>query len=117
MCSSDLLGAVAVELGVVAIPPLTARLGDVHRDIGVLDQRGRARAVLRVHGDADARAEVSAQLADKLAFVGDAPVLKISAKSGKGVHKLLPVLQEAIEQNHKRGPTKDVNRVIATRQP
>ena len=66
--------------------------------------------------DADQRADITAQLADKLAFVGDSPVLKISAKSGKGVHKLLPVLQEAIEQYHKRVPTKDVNRVIASAQ-
>jgi len=43
-------------------------------------------------------------------------VLKISAKSGKGVHKLLPVLQDAIEQYHRRVPTKDVNRVLAAAQ-
>jgi len=66
--------------------------------------------------DADARASITAQLADRLAFVGDAPVLKISAKSGKGVHKLLPVLQDAIEQYHRRVPTKDVNRVLAAAQ-
>jgi GTP-binding protein len=52
----------------------------------------------------------------KLAFVGDAPVLKISAKTGKGVHKLRPLLQEAIEQYHRRVPTRDVNRVIAAAQ-
>jgi GTP-binding protein len=66
--------------------------------------------------DAEARADVTAQVADKLAFVGDAPVLKISALSGKGVHKLAPVLQEAIEHYHKRVPTRDVNRVLATAQ-
>ena len=66
--------------------------------------------------DADARAEITNTLADRLAFVGDAPVLKISAKSGKGVHKLLPVLHEAIEQYHRRVPTKDVNRVLAAAQ-
>ena len=66
--------------------------------------------------DAEQRADITAQLSDKLAFVGDAPVLKISAKSGKGVHKLLPVLQEAIEQYHKRVPTRDVNRVLAAAQ-
>ncbi|MFM8529422.1 MAG: ribosome biogenesis GTPase Der [Ilumatobacteraceae bacterium] len=66
--------------------------------------------------NADDRAAITAQLADKLAFVGDAPVLKISAMSGKGVHKLLPVLQEAIEQYHRRVPTKDVNRVLAAAQ-
>ena len=52
----------------------------------------------------------------KLYFVGDAPVLKISALTGKGVHKLRPVLQEAIAQYHRRVPTSDVNRVIADAQ-
>ena len=37
------------------------------------------------------------ELSRKLAFIGDAPVLKISALTGKGVHKLRPVLQEAID--------------------
>ena len=43
-------------------------------------------------------------------------MLKISAKSGKGVHKLLPVLKDAIERYHKRVPTRDVNKVIAAAQ-
>jgi GTP-binding protein len=48
--------------------------------------------------------------------VGDAPVLKISALTGKGVHKLMPVLTEAIEQYHRRIPTRDVNKVLAVAQ-
>ena len=40
---------------------------------------------------------MQAELQRKLAFVGDAPVLKISALTGKGVNKLRPVLQEAID--------------------
>ena len=55
-------------------------------------------------------------VARKLAFIGDAPVLKISALTGKGVHKLRPVLQEAITQYHRRVPTRDVNRVLADAQ-
>ncbi len=66
--------------------------------------------------DSETRATIMAEVARKLAFVGDAPVLKISAKTGKGVHKLRPVLQEAIEQYHRRVPTRDVNRVIAAAQ-
>ncbi|MFT3854264.1 MAG: ribosome biogenesis GTPase Der [Ilumatobacteraceae bacterium] len=66
--------------------------------------------------DAERRLEVQAELNRKLYFVGDAPVLKISALTGKGVHKLRPVLQEAIEQYHRRVPTRDVNRVIADAQ-
>ena len=61
--------------------------------------------------DPEQRLQVQAELKRKLYFVGDAPVLKISALTGKGVHKLRPVLQEAITQYHRRVPTRDVNRV------
>ncbi|HZB43390.1 MAG TPA: ribosome biogenesis GTPase Der [Ilumatobacter sp.] len=63
--------------------------------------------------DAEARAQIEADARRKLAFLGDLPVLKISALTGKGVHKLRPLLQDAIEQYHRRVPTRDVNRVIS----
>jgi len=66
--------------------------------------------------DPDDRLSILGELSRKLAFIGDAPVLKISALTGKGVHKLRPVLQEAIGQYHRRVPTKDVNRVLAEAQ-
>ena len=66
--------------------------------------------------DAEARADVTGQLARRLHFIGDAPVLKVSAMTGKGVHKLLPVLADAIERYHRRVPTRDVNKVIAEAQ-
>ncbi|HSB84808.1 MAG TPA: ribosome biogenesis GTPase Der [Ilumatobacteraceae bacterium] len=66
--------------------------------------------------DPDQRLQVQNDLKRKLYFVGDAPILKISALSGKGVSKLRPVLQEAVMQYHRRVPTRDVNRVIADAQ-
>ena len=66
--------------------------------------------------DAERRASIKADVVRKLAFLGNAPVLGISALTGKGVHRLRPVLADAIEQYHRRGPTKDVNRVIAAAQ-
>ncbi|MET0143591.1 MAG: ribosome biogenesis GTPase Der [Ilumatobacteraceae bacterium] len=66
--------------------------------------------------DPDERIVVLAELSRKLAFIGDAPVLKISALTGKGVHRLRPVLQDAILQYHRRVPTRDVNKVIAAAQ-
>jgi GTP-binding protein len=66
--------------------------------------------------DPDDRLDKLGELSRKLAFIGDAPVLKISALTGKGVHKLRPVLQDAIAQYHRRVPTRDVNRVIAEAQ-
>ncbi len=66
--------------------------------------------------DAEQRLDIVADVKRKLGFIGDAPILKISALSGKGVHKLRPVLQDAIEQYNRRVPTRDVNRVIAAAQ-
>jgi GTP-binding protein len=66
--------------------------------------------------DAEQRAKVTVDVERKLHFIGRAPMLKISALTGKGVHKLRPVLQEAIEQYHRRVPTRDVNRVLADAQ-
>ncbi len=63
--------------------------------------------------DPDDRAARLAELSRRLAFIGDAPVLKISALTGKGVHRLRPVLQDAIAQYHRRVPTRDINRVLA----
>ena len=66
--------------------------------------------------DSEQRRHVEADLARMLYFIDDAPVLKISALTGKGVHKLRPVLQDAIDQYHRKIPTRDVNKVIAAAQ-
>lgn len=66
--------------------------------------------------DPERRLDIQNELNRKLAFLGDAPVLKISALTGKGVHRLRPVLAGAIEQYHRRVPTREVNKVIADAQ-
>jgi GTP-binding protein len=66
--------------------------------------------------DPNERAELLGQMARRLHFIGDAPVLKVSARTGKGVHKLLPLLADAIERYHRRVPTREVNSVIAAAQ-
>lgn len=62
------------------------------------------------------RRQVESDLSRMLYFIDDAPVIKVSALTGMGVHKLRPVLQEAIDQYHRKIPTRDVNRVIADAQ-
>ena len=62
--------------------------------------------------DAEERAEATYQLGRMLHFIGEAVVLKISALTGKGVHKLLPALQGAIEAYHRRVPTRRVNDLV-----
>ena len=66
--------------------------------------------------ESEDRRSVEADLARMLYFIDDAPVLKLSALTGMGVHKLRPVLQETIEQYHRKIPTRDVNRIIAEAQ-
>ncbi len=62
--------------------------------------------------DAEARENVRVALADRLSFLGYAPVLKVSARSGLGVHKLVPALGQAIDAYHRRIPTAELNKVI-----
>jgi GTP-binding protein len=62
--------------------------------------------------DTDQRAELRWQVGDKLRFIGDAPVLPITAISGRGVHKLFPALARSVDAYHRRIPTARVNAVI-----
>jgi len=62
--------------------------------------------------DAERRAEVRWQVGDKLRFIGDAPVLPITALTGRGVHKLFPALERSVDAYHRRIPTGRVNAVI-----
>ncbi|HTT58710.1 MAG TPA: ribosome biogenesis GTPase Der [Acidimicrobiales bacterium] len=60
----------------------------------------------------DDRDAVLASVGDKLAFLGDAPVIKTTALSGKGVHRLWPALSHAATDYAKRVPTGVLNRAI-----
>ena len=58
------------------------------------------------------RDHVLATVGEKLAFLGDAPVMKTTATSGKGVHRILPALAIAAADYQKRVPTGALNRAI-----
>lgn len=64
----------------------------------------------------EARRDLEYQLSQRLHFIGTSPVLKISALSGKGVHRLLPALSGTIEDYHRRVPTRKVNQVLRAAQ-
>jgi GTP-binding protein len=66
--------------------------------------------------DADQRLDVTYQVGQRLHFIGESPVLKISALTGKGVQKLLPALAASIDDYHKRVPTRKVNDVLRAAQ-
>jgi GTP-binding protein len=62
--------------------------------------------------DAEERADARRSVEDRLHFLGEVPVLPISALTGKGVHKLLPALSGTVDEYRRRVPTTDVNRVL-----
>jgi GTP-binding protein len=66
--------------------------------------------------DTDQREAVAYQLGRKLHFLGEAPVLRISALTGKGVQRLLPALQHSIDAYRVRVPTARVNQVVRSAQ-
>ena len=66
--------------------------------------------------DTERRAEVTYEVGQKLAFLGDAEVIRISALTGRNVHRLLPILADAIERYHRRVPTRRVNEIVALAQ-
>ena len=66
--------------------------------------------------DGEQRADAGRQVADRLHFIGESPVLPVSALSGKGVHRLYPALGAAIEAYETRIPTRKVNDVIRAAQ-
>ena len=65
---------------------------------------------------AEQRAAVTRDLADRLGFLAYAPVLKVSARTGLGVHKLYPALEESMAASRRRVPTGELNRVLAEAQ-
>ena len=62
--------------------------------------------------DAEDREKVRRQVADMLGFLNYAPMIPISALSGRRVHQLLPALREAEAAYHQRIPTAALNRVL-----
>ncbi len=66
--------------------------------------------------DADQRARVVEDLEDRLAFLAYAPVLKVSARTGLGVHRLYPALRTSLAAAQRRVATGELNRVVAEAQ-
>ena len=66
--------------------------------------------------ETERRPEVLTDVGDRLAFLGMAPVLKVSALSGLGVHRILPAVAEAEEAYHVRVPTGELNRAMSSLQ-
>jgi GTPase len=62
--------------------------------------------------DQEQKDEVMYQVGQRLHFLGESPILRISARTGQGVHRLIPALEAAIDAYETRVPTRKVNEVI-----
>jgi GTP-binding protein len=62
--------------------------------------------------DTEQRAKVRAEVEEKLGFLTYAPMVPVSALTGRRVQQLLPALREAQVAYHQRIPTAALNRVI-----
>ncbi|MFN2594161.1 MAG: ribosome biogenesis GTPase Der [Actinomycetota bacterium] len=66
--------------------------------------------------DEETRERFEREAATKLRFMGWATTLRISALTGRGVHRLLPAVTDAIDAHRTRIATSQLNRVIADAQ-
>jgi GTP-binding protein len=102
----------------IALLVIDATVGATHQDQRLAERVGVAGCpsvvVLNKWDLVDAadRDDVLAGVGDRLAFLGDAPVIRISALSGRNVHKVLPALSEAVVAYHTRIPTGALNRAL-----
>lgn len=60
----------------------------------------------------ETKLEVTTDVEDRLAFLSYAPILRLSALTGLGVHRLLPALRETIDAYHRRIPTGQLNEAL-----
>lgn len=66
--------------------------------------------------DTDARTDLREDIADRLGFLSYAPLLPLSALTGKNVHKLLPALRQSFAAYGRRIPTGELNTVVQAAQ-
>jgi GTP-binding protein len=108
----------ALERADIAILVIDATVGASHQDQRLAERIGVSGcpAIVALNKwdqvGVDQRDDVLAGVGDRLAFLGAAPVLKISALSGKGVHRILPALRDAETAYHHRVPTGALNRAV-----
>jgi GTPase len=108
----------AIDRADIVLLVIDATAGITHQDQRLAERVGAAGSpavVLLNKWEAVAkedRVSVLADVGDRLAFLGAAPVLKISARSGTALHRILPAVMAAVEAYHTRIPTGELNRAM-----
>jgi GTP-binding protein len=112
----------AIDRADAALLVIDATEGVTHQDQRLaerIDASGCATVVVLNKWDVldpDDRDDVLADVADRLAFLSYAPVLKTSALTGRNVTRLLPALFQARDEYHRRVPTRALNEVLQAAQ-
>jgi GTP-binding protein len=112
----------AIDRADAALLVIDATEGVTHQDQRLaerIDASGCATVVVLNKWDVldpDDRDAVLAEVADRLAFLAYAPVLKTSALTGRNVGRLLPALFQARDEYHRRVPTRALNDVLQAAQ-
>jgi len=112
----------AVDGADVALLIVDATLGVTHQDQRLAERVDAAGCPIVVLlnkwdlCDAEQREDVMVQVGDKLHFVGGAPVLRISALTGRNVQRLWPALEDTLDDYRTRIPTRRVNDVVRAAQ-
>jgi len=108
----------ALDRADIALLVIDATSGVTHQDQRLAERVGAAGCPTVVVLNkwelipVEERPDILVDIGDRLAFLGDAPVLKISALSGLGVHQILPAVAAAEEAYHSRIPTGELNRAL-----
>lgn len=108
----------AVDESDVALLVIDATDGVTHQDQRLaerVDASGCPVVVLMNKWDllsTEAKEDVMWQVEQRLHFLGESPVLRVSAMSGRGVQRLMPAIEAAIEAYQTRVPTRRVNEVV-----
>ena len=63
-------------------------------------------------GEEYVRSRVERSVEQKLRFLSWAPIIRVSALRGRGVHRILPAVAGAVESHRRRLPTAEVNELI-----
>jgi GTPase len=112
----------SVDRAAAALLVIDATAGVTHQDQRLaerVDAAGTAAIVVLNKWDltdADQRRDVLQQAADRLEFLAYAPLVKVSALTGRNLRYVLPALREAEAAYHRRVPTAALNRVITDAQ-
>ncbi len=108
----------ALERADIALLVIDATVGATHQDQRLAERIGVSgcpAVVVLNKWDlvaAEDREDIMTGVGERLAFLGTAPVLRVSAVNGRGAHRILPALHAAVDSYHQRIPTGALNRAL-----